>query len=282
MFSLVWVTAPLACHLGDSDSHKRSPITPISLRLLTASAIYPSILPLLFRVSLIFGFKYYWYSSGPILLLPTHQCSSNPFAPLLFRYPTKTTILTIMPVDDSTLVCDLDIFILTVILAFSLFNIPRALVYIANNRSEVFHGYFLRSATQFRTYRSPSGMALQSQEKGRLEYSTPTLESAAPLKQPWHFPMCFSLRHPAASFMQYRVLENYTIVQVVLMVGYTAAVFYAAFDGSNPFSNPDHLGWVIASQIPFVYAFATKNNVIGLLVGVGYEKVRIYVKSIQT
>jgi len=157
-----------------------------------------------------------------------------------------------MPVDDSTMVSDLDIFILTVILAFSLLNVPRALVYIANNRSEVFHGYLLRSATQFRTYRSPPGMVLQSKEKGRLEYSTPTLESAAPLKQPWHFPIYFSLRHPAASFMQYRVFENYTIVQVLLMVGYTAAVFYAAFDGSNPFSNPDHLGWVIASQIPFV------------------------------
>ena len=179
------------------------------------------------------------------------------------------------PVSSSTLVYDLDIFILAAILLFSLFNVPRALVYIANNRSEVFHGYLLRSATQFRMYKSPTGIILQSKEKGRLEYSIPTLESAAPLKQPWHFPMRFSLRHPAASFMQYRVLEKYTIVQVLLIAGYTAAVFFAAFYQSNPISKPHRTGWVVASQIPFVYAFATKNNVIGLLVGVGYEKVRV-------
>jgi ferric-chelate reductase len=179
------------------------------------------------------------------------------------------------PISNSTLVCDLDIFILIVILVFSLFNVPRALVYIANNRSEVFHGYLLRSATQFRTYRSPSGMALESKEKGQLEYSISTLETAAPLKKPWHIPMHFSLRHPAAGFMQYRVLENYTIAQALLMMGYTAAVFYTVFYESNPFSKPQRAGWVAASQIPFVYAFATKNNVIGLLVGVGYEKVRV-------
>ena len=178
---------------------------------------------------------------------------------------------------SSTLVYDLDIFILIliVILVFSLFNVPRASVYIVNNHSEIFHGYLLRSATQFRMYRSPAGMTLQSKEKGQPEDSTPTLESVAPLKQPWHFPMYFSLRHPAASFLQYRILGKHTIIQVFLMAGYTAAVVFAAFYKSNPFFKPNRAGWVVASQLPFVYAFATKNNVIGLLVGVGYEKVRV-------
>ena len=180
-------------------------------------------------------------------------------------------------VSSSTLVYGVDIFILVIILVFSLFNIPRALLYLANHRSEALQGYFLRS-TQFRMHRSFSGMTLQSteKEKGPLEFPLPTLESAAPLKQPWHFPMHFSLRHPAASFTHYRVFENYTIVQVLLMAGYTAAIFYVAFYASNPFSNPKRIGWVVASQIPFVYAFATKNNAIGLLVGVGYEKVRFF------
>ncbi|KAI9459069.1 hypothetical protein HD554DRAFT_2029376 [Boletus coccyginus] len=175
------------------------------------------------------------------------------------------------PISDSTLVYDLDIFILAVTLVLFLFNVPRALVYIANNRSDV-QGYLLRHATQFRMYRSPSGTTPQSKEKGPLEDCIPTLESDAMPKQPWHLPMHFSLRNPAASFMQYRALGNYTVVQVFLMTGYTAAVFFAAFYESNPFTKPRRAGWVITSQIPFVYAFATKNNVVGLLVGVGYEK----------
>jgi len=177
-------------------------------------------------------------------------------------------------VPNGTLVYSLDIFVLTIILFFFLFNVPRALVYIANNRSEAFQGYLLRSATQLRMYRSPSGTMPQSKEKGPLENSISTPESDATPKQLWHLPMYFELRNFAASFMQYRILGNYTVVQVLLIALYTAAVFYAAFYESNPFTSPHRAGWVIVSQIPFVYAFATKNNVIGLLVGVGYEKVR--------
>jgi len=175
-------------------------------------------------------------------------------------------------VSDSTLALFLDVCILTTILVFCLFNVPRALVYIANNRSEAFQGYRLRPATQFRMYRSPSGTTPQSKERGPLENS-PELDATP--KRPWHLHMYFSLRNPATSFLQHRVLGGYTIVQVLLTTLHTAAVFYAAFyDSNNPFVEPDRIGWVVASQFPFVYAFATKNNVVGLLVGVGYEKVR--------
>lgn len=185
-------------------------------------------------------------------------------------------------IPSNTLVKYLDIFILLVILAFSLFNVPRTLVYIANNRSEAFQGYLLRSATRFRMYSPPSEATEQPKEKpeGPSEFSVTSLESAAMPKQ-WHFPMHISLRHPAAGLIHHRVLGNYTILQVLLMAGYSAAVLFAALYKSNPFSNPVRIGWVIASQFPFVYAFATKNNVIGLLVGVGYEKVCVE-KSIET
>ncbi|KAI9459071.1 ferric reductase like transmembrane component-domain-containing protein [Boletus coccyginus] len=177
------------------------------------------------------------------------------------------------PVSDSTLVFTLDICILAAILVFCLLNVPRALVFIANNRSEAFQGYLLRSATHFRTY-WPPGTTPQSKERGPLGNSP---ESAATPRQPRHLPMYLSLRNPAASFLQYRVLGNHTVVQVLLVALHTAGVFYVAFaDSNNPFVEPGRIGWVIASQIPFVYAFATKNNVIGLLVGVGYEKLNFF------
>ncbi|KAG6376746.1 hypothetical protein JVT61DRAFT_1765 [Boletus reticuloceps] len=129
------------------------------------------------------------------------------------------------PVSDSALVYRLDIFILIIILAFTSFNVPRVLVYIANNRSEVLQGYLLRSATGSRMDRFASSTTLQSKEKVPLRYPLP------------------GLQHPAASFIHYRVLGNYTVVQAVLMAGYTAAVFYAAFYESNPFSYPKRAGY---------------------------------------
>ncbi|KAG9311380.1 hypothetical protein JVU11DRAFT_8487 [Chiua virens] len=179
-------------------------------------------------------------------------------------------------VSNSTLVYHLDLFIIAFIIAFFLFNIPRALVYLANHRSQVFQGYLLHSAKRLRMYRSTSKTMLQSEKeepkKEKPEFVVPTLESPEARQKPWHFPMHLSLRHPAASFMHYRVLENYSIIQAILMSGYTGAVFYAAFYKSNPFAHPSRIGWIIASQFPFVYAFAGKSNVIGFLVGVGYEK----------
>lgn len=185
-------------------------------------------------------------------------------------------------ISNSALVQYLDIFILVIILAFTLFSVPRALVYFANKRFEAFQGYFLYSAARFRTYRSPLGtpMPTKIEHEGPPEYHIPTIESAVALQQ-WHFPMRISLRHPAAGFMRYHVLGSYNVTQVFLMAGYTLAVFYTAFYESNLFSIPKRVGWVVASQIPFVYALATKNNVIGLLVGTGYEKVCIR-KSTET
>lgn len=177
-------------------------------------------------------------------------------------------------VPSDTLVYTLDILVSTIILFFFLFNVPRALMYIADNRSKAFQGYLLRSTKQFRMYRSPSGTTPQSKEKESPENSISPPESDATPKQPRHLPMYFEFRNSAASFIQYRVLGNYTVMQVLLMALYAAAILYAAFYESNPFTSPYRAGWVTASQIPFVYAFATKNNVIGLLVGVGYEKVR--------
>lgn len=275
--SLAEVTTLMAHH-GCSDSYKLPSRVRISLHLLTASAFSSAGRSGRRRFSVS---KATGSSLDRLYNQSIYRCSPSSFDLLLSISPLLPEILTTMkppptsPVSDRMLVSDLDIFILIVILAFSLFNVPRALAYIANNRSDASQGYLLRSSTQFRMYRPPSATTSQSKEKEPLECSTPSLESAAERKEPWHFPMHFSLRHPSASVLHHHVLGNYTVIQVFLMAGYTAAVFYAAFYKSNPIVDASRVGWIIISQIPFVYAFATKNNVIGLLVGVGYEKVRV-------
>lgn len=89
---------------------------------------------------------------------------------------------------------------------------------------------------------------------------------------PQHLPPPSFYFHPVSSILRYRVHDNYSIGQVLLMLVYTSIIFYVSFYKSNPFTDPHRTGFVITSQIPFVYALATKNNVIGFMVGVGYEK----------
>jgi len=49
-------------------------------------------------------------------------------------------------------------------------------------------------------------------------------------------------------------------------------MLYAGLYKSSPFSDPVRAGWVSVAQIPFVIALATKNNILGYLLGFTYEK----------
>ncbi|KAG6327686.1 hypothetical protein ID866_11403, partial [Astraeus odoratus] len=103
-------------------------------------------------------------------------------------------------------------------------------------------------------------------EKGRMDPLSSSRE------QPVHMPMLSSLVYPVTSILSRRVHESYTVANILLVTTYTAIIFYVGLYKSNPFTDPLRAGWVVASQIPFVYILATKNNVIGMLLGVGYEK----------
>ncbi|TFY64102.1 hypothetical protein EVJ58_g2857 [Rhodofomes roseus] len=56
------------------------------------------------------------------------------------------------------------------------------------------------------------------------------------------------------------------------MTGYLAAIMYSTFFDVNLFTSPTRLGFVAVSQMPVIYVLGTKNNVLGTLIGQGYEK----------
>ncbi|KAI6044553.1 ferric reductase like transmembrane component-domain-containing protein, partial [Pisolithus marmoratus] len=198
---------------------------------------------------------------------------------------------------DMTLAYHLDIVIAIVILLFALFNVPRAIARFVNS-SERFRGYLLRyvplrhksrinlntNSIYLHSDAEKSVMNLDDSSEGchttfKALPALPTqllrnTASGTPFggRQPVHMPMLSSLVHPVTSILSYPVHEGYTVGHVLLMAGYAAMVFYCGFYKSNPFTDPLRAGWVVTSQIPFVYIFATKNNVVGALVGVGYEK----------
>ncbi|KAI6157280.1 ferric reductase like transmembrane component-domain-containing protein [Pisolithus tinctorius] len=198
---------------------------------------------------------------------------------------------------DMTLAYHLDLVISIVILTFALFTVPRAIARFANP-SERFRGFLLRYVPlrhRSRINLNTDSIYLNSDpEKPVLDIDEssegcnttfkelPTLPmrtlrndaNGLPLggQKPVHMPMLSSLVHPVTSILSRSVHEGYTVGQVLLLAGYTALVLYCGFYKSNPFSDPLRAGWIITSQIPFLYIFATKNNVIGALLGVGYEK----------
>jgi hypothetical protein len=196
---------------------------------------------------------------------------------------------------DDDLVYHADILIFGIILIFTLANLPRAYARFSR-RSEWSQGHLLRSIivplpyTKPRTNlnltlsypeKAPFGdfdnggssitcAALPSQHRINLAHIDD--EKALP-KVPNRDPTVSSIWHPVASVLRSRVHDNYSVNQVLLMLAYITIIFYVSFYKSDPFTYPHRAGFVITSQIPFVYALATKNNIIGMMVGVGYEKV---------
>jgi ferric-chelate reductase len=91
---------------------------------------------------------------------------------------------------------------------------------------------------------------------------------------PHHIPTYSSILHPIASILRRRVMPGFSAGQALILGIYTSALVYVSLYMSNIFTDLKRSGLVAMSQIPFVFAFATKNNLWGMLVGLGYEKVR--------
>lgn len=197
---------------------------------------------------------------------------------------------------DDTLVYHADILIFGIILIFTVASLPRAYARFSR-RSEWSQGHFLRSIGHLPSTKprinlnltpsyphdpeKPSFMDFDHGNSSttcaplpylhRINSAHVTDEKSLP-RIPNRDPTLSSIWHPVSSVLRSRVHNGYSVNQVLLMLAYISIIFYVSFYKSDPFKDPLRAGFVITSQIPFVYAFATKNNIIGMMVGVGYEK----------
>lgn len=76
-----------------------------------------------------------------------------------------------------------------------------------------------------------------------------------------------------AALLRYPIQPELTVGKAFVLLGYTAIVLYAGLYKSNPLTQPIRAGWVAISQIPVVMILGTKNNLLGMMLGVGYERV---------
>ena len=77
-----------------------------------------------------------------------------------------------------------------------------------------------------------------------------------------------------------RVIPGYSVGRVSLLLAWLGVMLYAGLHDSNPFSDPGRAGIVVVGQLPLVFVLGTKNNVVGTLIGQGYERVGALFRSV--
>ncbi|KAG1742968.1 hypothetical protein EDD22DRAFT_920424 [Suillus occidentalis] len=191
-------------------------------------------------------------------------------------------------VDAFQLVFHVNIFLLALAGVFALFTLPRAVARFSR-AAEWRYGHILRAIPlqrrtpkpPMRSIQSPSSSSpaadnLTSDESHTFHSEAHLIRHPAAKEEGWSLPphICaWSSRIPTfANILRYRLDIGFSLGQALVLVIYTAVLVYAGFLKSNVFEDPLRTGFVAMSQIPVVFLLATKNNILGIFLAVGYEK----------
>lgn len=91
---------------------------------------------------------------------------------------------------------------------------------------------------------------------------------------PAHLP-ALSARVPyATTVLRFTLRPGMDVGKALILVCYFSILLYGTFYRSNVFSNAVRTGYLAVSQIPVVVILGTKNNFVGMILGMGYERVR--------
>lgn len=186
-------------------------------------------------------------------------------------------------VNNLRLVFNGDILLLALFSCFVLLSLRRAFVRFSYS-SEWLQGHILWSSkNQLVSVHAADHLAEQStRDLKPKNLGTPHTRSKiarrdrrSPAASPSHPSTISSLLHSISSFFGRRITTGFSAGQVAILGVYGVILQYESFYKSNLFSDPIRTGFVGTAQIPFVFALAAKNNLLGSLVGMGYEKVSI-------
>lgn len=186
------------------------------------------------------------------------------------------------PNTNEMLVYWLDIGLFGVLALFFLAVIPRAYGRMAG--FSISKGLILRSGPPRETGYSISKPNLNYNPArypthefgGQGMYRPPTISP------PLHVPSLSSVLHPMSSFYSRSFTADKTYGKIILSLIYLAGILVAVFYAGDPLAHPARLGLIAVSQIPFVIVLGTKNNSIGMLLSIGYERVRTFDLSGKT
>ena len=81
---------------------------------------------------------------------------------------------------------------------------------------------------------------------------------------------------PISSFFSRSFTPDKTYGKIALSLIYIGGILVSVFYASDPLAHPARLGLIAVSQIPVVVVLGTKNNSVGMLLSMGYERVSAY------
>ena len=103
--------------------------------------------------------------------------------------------------------------------------------------------------------------------------STATARERRRQNVPTHMPGWSTMLPAPAAWLRVGVRPGMTVGKTLMILAYFGLMLYAGLYMSNPLSDPVRAGFLAVSQIPVIIALGTKNNLVGLLIGFGYERV---------
>lgn len=184
------------------------------------------------------------------------------------------------PANPANLVYHIDLFLIALFAAVVLLRIARPAARLWKisewtNGHILFHTTLRRSATRRVEFNSEAGSKHRDLATDDSHWSSAqrVSEKGTTPSYPPHVSSCPRFLRGFLQVLHARFNPGVSVLQVIVVVIYLATLLYPALFQTNPFTDPVRYGWIGVSQLPFVFALASKNNVLGLLLGVGYEKV---------
>ena len=188
---------------------------------------------------------------------------------------------------DESLVYHVDLFLIVLVALYALARLPRLIALFGTSR-EWIDGHFLHRGPVRPTRRhlTPDTGAYPLKES-----SSPSDDTHSPypyalnasnekwrasaLRLPTHAAACPRVLRPLMTPLRVRIAPGFSVAQFLVLSVYFISLLYAGFFRANIFTDGSRTGWIAVAQLPFVFAFAQKNNIVGAILGYGYEKVRI-------
>ena len=189
-------------------------------------------------------------------------------------------------VESIVLLYRIDLVLLSISALFVVAKLPQVIA-LFGTTSEWFDGHFLHyvpyrpSAT--RSYPSPSSKTDFTSNISHTLHSHNTLptervtEKGTPVtsRYPPHAGSCISFLRPVMKLLRLRTSPGFSIAQSLIFSIYLVCLGYATLYKSSIFTDQTRTAWVVISQLPLLFLLAQKNNILGLLLGCGYEKVKL-------
>ncbi|CCM06220.1 uncharacterized protein FIBRA_08465 [Fibroporia radiculosa] len=175
--------------------------------------------------------------------------------------------------NDSAVVFWVDIFLVGILALFTLMQLPRILARLTNTEEARF-GHLLYTSQDLSRSRFTSLSSANTMSSHAPLFRRPSAEEekgVQPIVVPRHIPSWTAVLRPITTILRIPFIGRIHFGGGLLLTGYFVTLLFAGVYKTSLFMNQVRPGYVAVSQIPWVVAFATKNNIISFVSGIGWD-----------